>query len=128
MRYSTKFTDEPESVPRAYHWEADVPAEHQLSSLGHAASDITELRTNAVRHARSPYQVTIEVGPHEVMAEVVDHSQGLPAQADPARAEFGRTGLFFVGSQAASWGSRPVAGGKVLFFALDITAGDRSDR
>jgi phosphoserine phosphatase RsbU/P len=119
--YSEQFPEEPDSVARARHWAADVLAQCELSRLiDTACLLISELATNALRHARSPYEVTIEVDDVQVLVEVMDHSPELPSKAVPARSEFGGKGLLFLDSLASSWGTRLVPDGKIVFFALEL--------
>jgi phosphoserine phosphatase RsbU/P len=119
--YSAQFPEEPDSVPRARHWTADVLARCELSRLVDTACLlISELATNALGHARSPYEVTIEVNDFQVLVEVMDHSPEMPVKAVSGRSEFGGRGLLFLESLATSWGTRLVPDGKIVFFALEL--------
>jgi PAS domain S-box-containing protein len=79
---------------------------------------VSELLTNAVRHARTPIGLHLHHNAREVVIEVSDDSAHLPrrrlAQADD---ENGR-GLMIVESLAASWGTRVTDAGKTVWFAL----------
>jgi hypothetical protein len=70
--------------------------------------------------------VTIEVQPDHLVVEVMDHSSELPVRIGPERAEFGGKGLLFLDSLATSWGTRPVADGKIVSFALDVPSEGRT--
>jgi phosphoserine phosphatase RsbU/P len=121
-RYTAEFSDDPRSVAPARHWVAEVLAECGLNNLADTASLlISELVTNAVQHARTPFRVTVEVEPTRVVFQVMDGSQELPVRGEPSRTEFGGKGLLFVDTMAATWGSRVVADGKVVFFTLDLS-------
>ena len=127
LRYSADFPAELESVARARHWVADVLAECDLSDLAETPCLlVSELATNSLRHAESPFQVTVELGSSELMLEVMDRSKELPVKAEPGRADFGGKGLLFVDSLAASWGSRLLPDGKIVFFTLEVPPMTRS--
>jgi hypothetical protein len=127
VRYSAEFTEEPESVAAARHWVADVLAESDLSSLAETACLLTsELATNCLRHARSPFQVTVELEQSQLTIEVTDGSVELPVKSGAVREDFGGKGILFVDSLATSWGSRLLPHGKVVFFTLEIPPTTRS--
>jgi anti-sigma regulatory factor (Ser/Thr protein kinase) len=83
-----------------------------------AALAVTELATNAVLHARSPFTVTVGASAEGVRIEVHDTD---PVAPQPARrgplAEDGR-GLCLVDSVARRWGIEPEASGKVVWVEL----------
>jgi anti-sigma regulatory factor (Ser/Thr protein kinase) len=95
-----------------------------LDSLASDAELLTsELVTNAVLHARGDV-VTVTVAVAEGVAEigVSDRSSDLPEQRSRTwRAEGGR-GLRLVDLVALEWGVVSVAGGKQVWFRLDIDA------
>jgi signal transduction histidine kinase len=90
----------------------------------------SELVSNAVRHARTPFTVTVEAAPDVVRVAVADDDQTRPRPAWPdPTAEHGR-GLRLVGRLAHAWGveehgssTRPGASpgqpvGKTVWFVL----------
>jgi anti-sigma regulatory factor (Ser/Thr protein kinase) len=93
-----------------------------LESLASDAELLTsELVTNAVLHARGDV-ITVIVAVAEGVAEigVSDRSSDLPEQRSRTwRAEGGR-GLRLVDLVALEWGVVPVAGGKQVWFRLDV--------
>jgi hypothetical protein len=126
-RFAADFPAAPQSVARARHWVADVLADCDLSSLEETACLlVSELATNSFRHADSPFQVTVELQSSEVMLAVVDRSRELPVRAEPGRRDFGGKGLLFVDSLAASWGSRLLPDGKIVYFTLKVPTMTRS--
>ncbi len=121
-RYSAEFTDDVESVARARHWVSGVLAENGQSSRADTVCLlVSERATNSLRHAHSPFEVSVEVGGTELVVEVMDHSRELPIKAGP-RDDFGGKGLLFMDILADGWGSRLVPGGKIVFFTLDLQA------
>lgn len=79
---------------------------------------VSELVTNAVRHAEPPVDLEIEVTPTEILIAVEDGSPGRPgaSQASPD-AEGGR-GLTMVALLASEVGVRPHPPGKIVWAAL----------
>ena len=94
-----------------------------LESLVSDAELLTsELVTNAVLHARGDVTVTVAVAEGVAEIGVSDRSTDLPEQRPPTwRAEGGR-GLRLVDLVALEWGVVSVAGGKQVWFRLDIDA------
>jgi serine phosphatase RsbU (regulator of sigma subunit)/anti-sigma regulatory factor (Ser/Thr protein kinase) len=76
---------------------------------------VSELVTNAVRHARGEIELRLAKG-GTLVCEVADGDERMPRryQADAAD-ERGR-GLLLVGELADDWGTRPTALGKVVWF------------
>ena len=81
----------------------------------------SELATNAVMHARTPFEVVCRRGDSWVQVEVVDGDPGLPLPApghgiDPTRSS-GR-GLLMPVALAAAWGVSYAADSKTVWFRL----------
>ena len=78
---------------------------------------VSELATNAVRHARTPFRLSILTGP-TLRVEVADGSSLLPTRASPDLwSESGR-GLWLVAALTQSWGVVPLRAGKVVWADL----------
>jgi anti-sigma regulatory factor (Ser/Thr protein kinase) len=94
-----------------------------LESLVSDAELLTsELVTNAVLHATGNVKVTLAVAEGVAEIGVNDPSTNPPEQRPSTwRAEGGR-GLRLVDLVALEWGVAPVAGGKQIWFRLDIDA------
>ncbi|MFI5530604.1 PAS domain S-box protein [Kitasatospora sp. NPDC051853] len=88
----------------------------------HLADDarllVSEVLTNAIKHARGPFALQVRRAAAELTVEVSDRSPHLPQPrlADPDD-ESGR-GLLLVEALAASWGVRPTEEGKTTWFTL----------
>jgi anti-sigma regulatory factor (Ser/Thr protein kinase) len=83
---------------------------------------ITELISNAVRHASSPPVMRIDVDSGTVRIAVSDESTKTPdvRHADPE--DEGGRGLLLVESLATSWGWTRTTGGKQIWFTLNGAA------
>jgi len=83
-----------------------------------AAIVAAELAANAVRHARSPFTVTVAWLPRRVRISVQDQVSldGVPLVARPGH------GLHVVAQIAARWAVDPLPGGKVVWAELPASA------
>jgi anti-sigma regulatory factor (Ser/Thr protein kinase) len=92
-----------------------------LESLVPDAELLTsELATNAVLHARGDLAVTVAVADGVAEIGVSDRSTELPQQRSRAWQAEGGRGLRLVDRVALEWGVVTVAGGKQVWFRLDI--------
>jgi anti-sigma regulatory factor (Ser/Thr protein kinase) len=112
------FTPVPESVPEARHF-----AINRLEQLGcpgatveTAALLVSELASNAVRHAATPFHVLVGRSEHTVEVAVCDSGAGVPAVRDPDAT--GGRGLTIVEAFARDWGVHRQRGGKAVYFHL----------
>jgi anti-sigma regulatory factor (Ser/Thr protein kinase) len=98
-------------------WEAE--------RIDDAALMTTELATNAVEHARSPFTVTADVAGHSLRVAVHDASPLPPVavRAPSAVALRGR-GLALVAALADRWGYDPDSSGKTVWFETRTASGD----
>ena len=79
---------------------------------------VSELASNAVRHASTPFTVSMQCDGTTVRVEVADHDPALPVPQQPhAEAVTGR-GLLIVDALATRWGVEPSADGKTVWFEL----------
>lgn len=114
---------EPRSVSVARGWVRERLAAWGLGVLGETAELlISELVTNAVRHALADVELRLAKGA-TLVVEVVDDDERLPhaAQATPDD-EWGR-GLALVEEFAGEWGARSISSGKVVWFELPLDGG-----
>jgi phosphoserine phosphatase RsbU/P len=84
---------------------------------------VSELVTNAVVHAGTQIELRVDIGPGSVVVEVIDYRPGtLPAllSKPDADREAGR-GMVLVDALAKEWGTRHFAGGKAVWFKLNVT-------
>jgi anti-sigma regulatory factor (Ser/Thr protein kinase) len=83
---------------------------------------VSELATNAVIHARTPFRVDVAVGEGVIRVEVEDEGPGLPRpRAIAPEATTGR-GLLILDRLADRWGTTPLERGKRVWFERLIDA------
>lgn len=83
---------------------------------------ISEVVTNAVRHARTVGHLTVSRKGLIVKVEVADGSHEPPVQQPPSNAASTGRGLRIVDQLASRWGSRSTTDGKVVWFEFDLGA------
>ncbi len=99
-----------------------------LRDLLHPArSIISELATNAVEHAGTPFTVTASRRGQLLHLAVEDGDLGLPAVLDRVHGahtglDFRGIGLRFVADAAKAWGAMHTAAGKVVWATLTMRA------
>lgn len=83
---------------------------------------VSELASNAVRHARSSFTVAVGCDAAIVRVEVADDSPLLPVpQQPPVEGVTGR-GLMIVEALSLRWGVDPTGTGKTVWFEVDCRA------
>ena len=125
---TVELTDDPSAVRTARHLAEEVAAsvgadESQALTL---ALLVSEVVTNAVRHAGSAGRLRLRRAGPRVRVEVFDGDADLlrPRRTSPAgnTRPDRRRGLDLLDSLADAWGVEPTSGGKCVWF--EITAGD----
>jgi serine phosphatase RsbU (regulator of sigma subunit)/transcriptional regulator with GAF, ATPase, and Fis domain/anti-sigma regulatory factor (Ser/Thr protein kinase) len=109
-----------ESTPRARHWVTaqllDVP-----SDVTECAALLTsELVTNAVLHAATPFTVTLHLMADRIRVDVADGSTVVPSMKDYATDAATGRGLTLFNTLASNWGVQLVAGGKIVWFEIPV--------
>ncbi|MDE3202616.1 MAG: ATP-binding protein [Acidobacteriota bacterium] len=99
--------------------------EWRLESLGDSAAVCTsELVTNAVVHARSPFRLAVERHSGELVITVEDTSTtGVPAARRPSSFSEGGRGLLLVDALSSRWGYRVGGRGKVVWCSFATRGG-----
>jgi hypothetical protein len=109
-----------ESTPMARHWITqrlrDLPAE--VSEC--AALLTSELVTNAVLHAATPFTVTLHLMADRIRVDVADGSPVPPSIKDYATDAATGRGLTLFNTLASDWGVQPVIGGKIVWFEVPV--------
>jgi anti-sigma regulatory factor (Ser/Thr protein kinase) len=72
----------------------------------------SELATNAIRHAKTPFELSIYIAPHQIRLEVTDASPAVPILIETTGR---RHGLHILDSLAERWGIDRVHGGKMVW-------------
>ena len=102
----------------------------QLAGLSTEAHEkitlmVSELASNAIRHARTPFRVGVERIDHTVRVEVTDSGGGDPVRRSSAPTEPTGRGLRIVDALADEWGVHHGRGIETtVWFTLDV----RNDR
>jgi PAS domain S-box-containing protein len=78
----------------------------------------SELVTNVIRHAASPFTVIVRYDGQVVRVEVGDGSRARPEARSPGSDEEAGRGLVLVDALAAEWGVVPTVAGKRVWFEL----------
>ncbi|MFE2074527.1 PAS domain S-box protein [Streptomyces misionensis] len=94
-------------------WECAEPADDALLLL-------SEILTNAVRHAEGPVGLRLCRTATELTVEVGDRSPQLPRPRHATGDDESGRGLFLVRTLADSWGVRPTDEGKTTWFTLKV--------
>ena len=118
-RMSWSMPAEPESVPLSRHCVVSVLRDSgwDEESIGYVALMTTELVSNAVEHAGTPYTLTVEVAPQGLRVDVRDASAALPVVREMCAPDAVRgRGLALIAELAQRWGCEPVGDGKSVWF------------
>jgi PAS domain S-box-containing protein len=81
---------------------------------------VTEILTNAIRHARCPIRMHLSRAAEEVIVEITDDSPEFPQPRLPSDDDEDGRGLLLVDALADGWGARPAVPGKTVWFTLRI--------
>lgn len=123
MNAAAWFPAEARSVIAARHF-----AQHAATALGQppdlqqtVALLVTELASNAVRHAHSEFLVHLTADTEVVRCEVRDHDAHLPEKGVPSPDDEGGRGLLFVDSLSSRWGADSIGdNGKTVWFEVPL--------
>ena len=120
----TQWPPDPRHVGDARRFVADRLAAAELGHLAETASLIvSELATNAIRHAQSPFRVTMVRNDSRLMLEVHDDSSTRVVEREGAPFDMSGRGLHLVGALSRDWGVTAHArGGKSVWAELDVAA------
>jgi anti-sigma regulatory factor (Ser/Thr protein kinase) len=80
---------------------------------------VSELASNAVLHARTPFEVVVYVDEGHLRVEVSDLDSRLPSLRTYARESITGRGLHMVAASADRWGFDAQPGGKVVWFEFN---------
>ncbi len=130
QQHSISLQSDLASVRQARWFARDVVVEWGLARLADEVQlGVSELVTNAVRHAGTGVVVTLRLDT-DLLVEVRDDAAGsapvAPAVPAALTATSGR-GLHIVSAISSEWGVRGDADGKTVWFRLALPSGDTSD-
>ncbi|MEU4511832.1 ATP-binding protein [Nonomuraea wenchangensis] len=108
------------SVPRARRAARDLLAEWDPPRDTAEAAEllVSELVTNAVRHAHGPVVLSMWARDGRLRCEVADTDPRPPRPRQAGEQDEGSRGLELVQALADAWGSTPSRRGKVVWFEL----------
>jgi serine phosphatase RsbU (regulator of sigma subunit)/anti-sigma regulatory factor (Ser/Thr protein kinase) len=110
-----------ETVSQARAWARGVVASWDVEPLAELAELlVSELVTNALRHASGPIELTALLLDEIITLAVSDADQPLPRLRKVNDADEGGRGLQLVSMLASRWGARPTAEGKVVWCDLPL--------
>jgi anti-sigma regulatory factor (Ser/Thr protein kinase) len=119
MKRMREFSAEVSSVPAARRFVVAVlsPSPEEVR---HAAELlVSELATNAIRHVRTEFVVSIQASGGAIRVEVTDYGGGTPEMRYPGATEPTGRGLRIVDMFAVDWGvDHHRGGGKTVWFTL----------
>ena len=81
---------------------------------------VSEIVTNALRHAHAPLDLRLHLTSREIITEITDDSTHLPYRHLPDPDDEGGRGLMLVDALAADWGTRPADTGKTVWFTIPL--------
>jgi anti-sigma regulatory factor (Ser/Thr protein kinase) len=81
---------------------------------------ISELVTNAVRHARGLVRISLSAADGLLRCEVEDSSPVPPSPRAACRDDEGSRGLLLVEVLSSGWGSIPTGRGKLVWFEVPV--------
>jgi anti-sigma regulatory factor (Ser/Thr protein kinase) len=81
---------------------------------------VSELATNCVRHARTPFTVTVDRVEGTIRVEVADSGPGHPELRTPRPNEPTGRGLLIVAEFSDLWGVTYSKAGKTVWFAVTV--------
>ena len=120
---SQLFVPIPAAVPAARRFVADtLLAWNERDLVDQASLVVSELATNAVRHASSAFRASICRDDSMVRITVRDVSSMPPHKADPSSEALGGRGVSIVDMLSVRWGTDLVSDGKVVWSELARSA------
>lgn len=121
MILAREFPWRPESVPSARRFVIEALNDYPAPVRETVQLLVSELATNAVRHARSPFTVAVKTEESTLRVEVEDRGEGTPEVQSPAPDASEGRGLQLVQSFTDSWGVEKIAGGrKSVWFSIRV--------
>jgi anti-sigma regulatory factor (Ser/Thr protein kinase) len=85
---------------------------------------VSEVASNAILHARTPFTVRVLVDPDRVRVEVTDQDPHMPVRQDYSADSVTGRGLAIVEELSDRWGADGHEGDKTVWFEIDLPPGD----
>jgi anti-sigma regulatory factor (Ser/Thr protein kinase) len=80
----------------------------------------SETVTNAVVHGRSEVRLAIDIGERRIRIEVGDDNSRRPIRRHPDAGSLDGRGIALLDAFASDWGVDDVAGGKIVWFEMQV--------
>lgn len=110
--YERQLPAEAGSIPRARHFVGGLLVEHgMLDLVDDVHLVVSELATNAIRHANTPFTVRLEQVGQSLVLTVADGSPAPPVRLAADLLNTGGRGLAIVESVSGGWGINPTRPG-----------------
>jgi anti-sigma regulatory factor (Ser/Thr protein kinase) len=93
---------------------------HRSAAVEDALLMISELVTNAVRHAQDVVLVLVTIHHDTLRVDVSDNNPTMPVAPEPEHHATRGRGLRIVQALADRWGIAPTADGKTIWFEIDV--------
>lgn len=124
MKREAQFHADPSSVTTARRFIAGSLIDVPDDAADAVALIASELASNSIGHAGSPYRIRIERLPDHVRLEVEDDGDGRPIMKSPSIADTSGRGLQIVAALADEWGVEPVpdSTGKIVWATIALHA------
>lgn len=81
---------------------------------------VSEIVTNAIIHAATPFRVTAELRPGVVRVSILDASPEMPTVRCPGAGSVAGRGLKMISEHCVAWGIEPSGRGKAVWFELEV--------
>jgi anti-sigma regulatory factor (Ser/Thr protein kinase) len=122
VNHERRFPHTTASVTEARHFVLDALSDVPRESREVIAVMVSELATNALRHAATPFSVRVEQTARAVRVDVTDGGDGAPAVRTPGPGEPTGRGLRIVEGLSDAWGVEPLRGGtgKTVWFTVSV--------
>jgi anti-sigma regulatory factor (Ser/Thr protein kinase) len=102
----------------AVEWANGLGVDGELRDI--IAVVVSELATNAVRHAQTSFALSCTLRPPCVVVAVTDDSDSLPEMRHPGPDDIGGRGLLLVDHLSSGWRVDPFPGGKTVSADLPL--------
>lgn len=114
-RQRWRFPPTTASVAAARNAVAELVAQHHPALGDDVRIVVSELASNAVLHAGTPYDLLVQVSDDRVRIEVSDTAPALPAVRYPALEATSGRGLHLITALCGDWGVEQRGAGKVVW-------------
>jgi anti-sigma regulatory factor (Ser/Thr protein kinase) len=117
---TARFSCDPYSVVEARELVAAATAGCPETSIADATLLASELVSNVILHARTPFEVLVDRFADRLRVTVCDESTDPPSVRDPGPEEVGGRGLVLVTRLSDRWGFEADHQGKSVWFELGL--------